>query len=151
MGVHGYVLITILMFIFPKFLSLMLFGQIWSIIWISSNWLKFLRQINCYAYYSFNVYFFKNYFHSYFLGKFDLKVWSSSNWLKFGTEAVIDCYMLISILMFIFSKFLSFIFFRQIWSQNLKFSKETDIWYSGTLLHAYHNFNFKFFKILPFL
>ena len=34
---------------------------------------------------------------------------TSSNWLKFGRR--VDCYMLISILMFIFSKFLSFIIF----------------------------------------
>ena len=51
---------------------------------------------------------------------------TSSNWLKFGTG--VDCYMLISILMFIFSKFLSFIFFwkncdLKIWSSpnQLKF------------------------------
>ena len=55
--------------------------------------------------------------------------------------------MLISILMFIFSKFLSFIFFGQIWSQNLKFSKLTEIWYRGTLLYAYYDFNVYFSKI----
>ena len=47
-------------------------------------------------------------------------MWSSSKLLKFGTE--VDYHMLISILMFIFSKFFSLIFLGQIWSQNLKFS-----------------------------
>ena len=49
--------------------------------------------------------------------------------------------MLISILKFIFSKLLLFIFFGQIWSQSLKFSKLTDTGYWRTLLHAYHDFN----------
>ena len=89
--------------------------------------------------------FFRNSFHSYFLGKFALKIWSSSNWLKIGTE--VDSYMLISILIFIFSKFLSFLFFGQIWSQNLKFSKLIEIWYRCTLLSAYYDFNVYFFKI----
>ena len=55
--------------------------------------------------------------------------------------------MLITIVMFIFSKFLSVILFGQIWSQNLKFSKLTEISYKGTLLHVYYNFNVYFFKI----
>ena len=42
--------------------------------------------------------------------------------------------MLITILMFIFLKFLLVIFVGQIWSQNLKFSKLTAI---GTLLHIF--------------
>ena len=56
--------------------------------------------------------------------------------------------MFISILIFNFSKFLSFILFGQIWSQNLKFSKLTEIWYRGTLLSAYYDFyyNVYFFK-----
>ena len=54
---------------------------------------------------------------------------------KFGTG--VDCYMLIMILIFIFSKFFSVIFFGQILSQNLKFSKLTEIWYRGTLLCTY--------------
>ena len=86
--------------------------------------------------------FFQNSFHSHFFGKFGPKIWSSSNWLKFGTE--VDCYMLISILMFIFSKFLLFIIFGQIWSQNPKSSRLTEIWYSLTLLYAYYDFNFFF-------
>ena len=39
-------------------------------------------------------------------------------------------YMLISALTFIFPKFFSFIFW-QIWSQNVKFLKLTEIWYIG--------------------
>ena len=56
--------------------------------------------------------------------------------------------MIISILMFIFSKFFSFIFLGQIWSQNLKFFKFTEIWQRGRLPYAYFNFNVYFFKIL---
>ena len=55
--------------------------------------------------------------------------------------------MLITILK-LFSEFLSFIFFGQIWSQELKFSKVTEIWYKGTFLYAYYGFNVYFFKIL---
>ena len=55
--------------------------------------------------------------------------------------------MFISILMFIFSKFLSFIFFEQIWTQNLKFSELTEIWYRGTFLYVYFDLNVYFFKI----
>ena len=64
------------------------------------------------------------------MGKSNPKNWSSSNWLKFGTD--VGCYMLISILMFI----------------NLTFSKLTEIWYRGTLLYVYYNFNGFFYKIL---
>ena len=65
--------------------------------------------------------------------------------MKFGTE--VHSYMLISILMFIFSKILWFIFFEQIWTQNLKFSKLTEIWYRGTFLYVYFDLNVYFFKI----
>ena len=68
------------------------------------------------AYYGFNVYFFKILSIHIFWANLVPNIWSSSNWLKFVTE--VDCYMLISILMFIFSKFLG-----QIWSHNLKFYK----------------------------
>ena len=54
--------------------------------------------------------------------------------------------MLITILMFIFSKFSQSYFFAQIWSQNLKFSKLTEIWCKGTLLYVYYDFNVYFFK-----
>ena len=42
----------------------------------------------------------------------------------------VHCYILITALMFIFSKFFSFKFFGQIWSQNLKFFKLTRTWES---------------------
>ena len=99
-----------------------------------------------YAHFDFNVYFFQNSFHSYFWGKFGLKICSSSNLLKFGTE--VDYHILISILMFIFSKFFSFIFLRQIWSQNLKFFRLTEIWYRDRLPYTHFSFNVYFFKIL---
>ena len=89
--------------------------------------------------------FFQNFCHLCFLGKFGSIICIFTNWLKFGT--VVDCYMLISILMFIFSYFLSVIFFGQIWSQNLKFFKLSEIWYRGRLLYAYFNFDVYFSKI----
>ena len=52
--------------------------------------------------------------------------------------------MLITILMFIFSKFLTFIYFGLIWSQNLKFSKLTEIWDKRTFLYACYNVNVYF-------
>ena len=84
-----------------------------------------------YTCYGFNVSFLKKNLFI-FLGKFGPKIWSSLNLLKFGTEG--NCYMLISILIFNFWKFLSFIIFGQIWFHNLKFSKLTKIWYR---LHCY--------------
>ena len=56
-----------------------------------------------------------------FWGKFGPKKWSSPNWLKLGVG--VHRYMVITILAFIFSKFVLFIFFGQIWFQNLTFSK----------------------------
>ena len=51
--------------------------------------------------------------------------------------------------MFVFSLFFSFMFcLTQIWSQNLTFSKVIGIWYSGTLLYSYYDFNIYFFKII---
>ena len=76
-----------------------------------------------------------------FWGKFGPKNWSSSNWLKFGIG--VNCYILMSNLKFVFK-----IFVIHIWSQNLKSSKLSEIWYRGTLLYAYYNFNVYFFKIL---
>ena len=57
------------------------------------------------------------------------------------------CYILISNLMFILSKFLSFIFFWANLVPNLKFFTRTEISYRGTLLYAYCDFNVYFFKI----
>ena len=57
------------------------------------------------------------------------------NWDLVATG--VHCYMLITTLMFIFPKIFSFIFFRLIWSQNLKFFKLIEIWYRGRLPYAY--------------
>ena len=54
--------------------------------------------------------------------------------------------MLISNLLFIFSKWVSFIFLWQIWFRNLKFFKFIEIWYIGRLVYAYFDFIFYFFK-----
>ena len=55
--------------------------------------------------------------------------------------------MLITISMLIVSKFLSFIFFGLIWSQNTKFSKLTEIWDKRTFLYACYDVNVYFSKI----
>ena len=81
--------------------------------------------------------FFQNFCHSYFL-------WENlvSQNQKFAKLNEIwsrgTLYMLISTLTFIFSKFFSFILFCQIWSQNVKFFKLTEMSY----------FDVYFFKIL---
>ena len=132
--VRCYILIAILTFIFSNFFPFIFFGKIWS-----QNLKLFIlteisyRRTLVYAYYDFNVYFFKTLFIHIFeqicsqnLKSFKLiKIWYRGRFLK----AYID-------LMFIFSKFLSFIFFGQIWSQNLKFSKLTEIWDKRTFLYA---------------
>ena len=46
-----------------------------------------------------------------------------------------------------FKFFLHSYFLGRIWSQNLKFSKLTEIWYQGTLLYVYNDFNICFCKI----
>ena len=79
------------------------------------------------------------------MGKFGHKNWSSPNWLKSGTD--INCFILVSNSMLIFLIFFHSYFLGQIWSQNLKFSKLTEIWYQGTLLHVYHDFDIYFCKI----
>ena len=88
-----YMLITTLTFTFSKFFSFIFFGQMGTLL---------------YAYYDFSIYCLKIIFIYIFLGKCGPKMWSSSNWLKLGTE--VDYYILISILLLIFSKFWSFIF-----------------------------------------
>ena len=45
-----------------------------------------------------------------------------------------------------FLNFCQSYFFGQIWSQNLKFSKLTEIWYRGTLSSADYDFDVYFFK-----
>ena len=63
--------------------------------------------------------------------------------------------MWLFIYLFIYSFIYSFIyllnfyqlfFFSQIYSQNLKLSKLTEIWCRATLLYAFHEFNVHFFK-----
>ena len=61
-GVHCSKLITILMFILPKFLSLMFLGKFGPIIWISSNCLKFCRGIHCYLFIAVLMSIFSNFF-----------------------------------------------------------------------------------------
>ena len=109
-GLHFYILISNLIFSFSKFLSLIFFGLIWS-----QN-LKFSRlteiwdkHIFLYACYNVNFYFSKIFAMDIFLGQFDPTIWISLKWLKFCRG--VNCCMLITILMFIFSKFLSVIFF----------------------------------------
>ena len=109
-GVNCCMLITILMFIFSKFLSFIYFGLIWS-----QN-LKFSKLTEIwdkrtflYACYKGNVYFSKIFTTHIFWGQFFPTIWSSSKWLKFRRG--VNCCLLITILMIIFSKFLSVIFF----------------------------------------
>ena len=55
--------------------------------------------------------------------------------------------VLIFIYLFIFKIFISVIFFFwQLFSQNLKLSKLTEIWCRATLLYALYDFNVYFFK-----
>ena len=92
----------------------------------------------------FQIYFL--FFQNFVINIFLVKNWSTPNQPKFGT--VVHCCMLISILMFIFPKFLSFMPFWQIWSHNLDFFKLTDILSRGVLLYAYYVWNVYFFKII---
>ena len=110
-GVHDCMLITILIVIFQNLLSLMFFRHVWS---HNLDFVKLTEiswRVHCYMLIKC---FFRNSFHLYFFGNLGPKIWSSSNWLKSGTE--VDCYMLISILLFVFSKFLLLIFFGKTWS-----------------------------------
>ena len=106
-------LISILIFFFffkKRSFSFICFGQILvpkSEV-LQVNWNLVQRYIAiCLLH--FNVYFFQNSFHLYFLGNFGPEIWSSPSQLKFSTG--IHCYMLITIVMFVFfSKLLLFIF-----------------------------------------
>ena len=121
--VHCYMFITVSMFIFSIFLSFIFFGEIWS-----QN-LKFFKLIEIWYRgrlpYDFYFYFFQIFCKPYSGGETSPIIWSSTKWLKFHRG--VHCRMPITILMFIFSKFLSVMFFGQIWSQNLKFSKLIEI------------------------
>ena len=57
------------MFIFPKFLSLVFFGQIWFQIWSSSNWLKFGAEVHCYMLCQHRCLFFQSFCHPYNFGQ----------------------------------------------------------------------------------
>ena len=83
---------------------------------------------------------------SWFFSRFGLIIRISSNWLKFRRG--VDLYMLVSNSIFIFSKFLSFIFLWKICSENLKFSKLTKIKYRCTLLYVYYEFYVSFSNLL---
>ena len=65
--------------------------------------------------------------------------------MKFRTG--VHCYMLTTILMFIFSKFCFSNYFGQIWSQNLIFSKLTKILYKTIWLCADFDFDLQFFEV----
>ena len=99
-----------------------------------------------YAYFEFNVYFIKILLIHIFGANLVPKIWNSSNSLKLGTE--VDYHVLISVLMFIFSKLFSFIFLGQIWSPNLKFFRLTAVSYRGRLPFTYFELNVYFFKII---
>ena len=62
------------------------------------------------TYYDFNVCFFRIFVSQFFGGNIGLRIWSSPNCVKFGTE--VHYYIIITVFMVIFSKFMSFIFFR---------------------------------------
>ena len=117
-------LISILMFIFSKFFSFMFFREIWS-----QN-LKFFR-LNEIWYRGRNKHMVIYLCTNFFSGKFGTKILSFSDLMKFGTK--VDYHMLTSILIFIFSRFFATIFLGQTWSQNMKFFRLTEVWYSGRL------------------
>ena len=137
------------MFFFQKFLSLRFFGQIWS-----QN-LKFsklteiwYRRTLLYAYYDFDVYFSYFFVSHIFWGR---QIWSHN--LKFMTEilqrgTLLHAYYDLNV--YFFQKFCQSYFLGKIWSQNLKFSKLTEIWYSGTLLYVITTLMFIFYKVLSF-
>ena len=107
--VHYHILILILIFIFSKFLSLMLF---WANLVPKSE----VLQIN------WNILqglFFSKSLPLMFFEQIWSLIWISPNWLKFRRG--VHCYLFTTILMFVFSKFCHSLNFRQIWFQNLMF------------------------------
>ena len=122
--VDYHMLISILIFLFSKFFSLIILGQIWY-----QN-LKFSR-LNEIWYRGRNKHMVIYLCTKFFSGKFGTNILSFSDLTKFGTE--VDYHMLTSILIFIFSRFFSTIFLGQTWSQNMKFFRLTEIWYRGRL------------------
>ena len=76
------------------------------------------------------------------MGKFGSKNWSFPKCQNFGTGVIaISLFEIWCLFLQIFCHF-----FGQIWSQNPKFSKLTEIRYKDTLLYAYYNFNVYVFK-----
>ena len=78
-------------------------------------------------------------------GRFSPIIWISSNWLKFCKG--VHSYILITVLMFVFSKLFWFIFLGKFGPKIWSSFKLTDIWYRGKLLNAYFDFNVYFFKL----
>ena len=74
----------------------------------------------------------------YFWGKFGPIISSSTKWLKFRRG--VQCCMLITILMFTFSKFLTVIFF---WENLISKSEVLQI---NSLIYSHYDFNVYFFK-----
>ena len=104
-AIYCYMLIMI--WIFSKFFVIYIFGGIFGPIIVLQNDWNIVIGTLLYAYYNFNVYFFKSFVIHIILDKFGLKIWSLPNSLKFG--AGVHYHILITILMFIYSKVLSFI------------------------------------------
>ena len=76
------------------------------------------------------------------MGKFGSKNWSFPKCQNFGTGVIaISLFEIWCLFLQIFCHF-----FGQIWSQNPKFSKLTEIRCKDTLLYAYYNFNVYVFK-----
>ena len=112
---------------FSKIFDTHFFGQIWSqnlkLIKFSKNW---YRSRLLHAYYSFNVYSFKIFvFHLFWTNLVPKSEVLKINWNLL--QGYIAIYMLITILMFIFAKSLSLMYFCQIWSHNLDLFKLTEI------------------------
>ena len=98
----GYSHVAFVQILHPK----VLFGLIWSqkLKLSKETEILYKRRLLC-PYLEFNVYFSKIFVIHFFWGKIVLKIWNSPNWLKYGAH--VHCYMLITILMFIFSEILS--------------------------------------------
>ena len=126
--VQGYIAICLLWYcFFSEIFVINVLGQIWSLIWISLNWFKFHRGVHSYVLITMLMFiFFQNSCHLYFLGKFGPKIRSSTKWQKLCAR-VYNC-ILITILMLIFQNYGHSHFFGQICSENLNFSKLTEIW-----------------------
>lgn len=101
--VYCIILIMILIFMFSNLLPFICFVQIWSQIWCSSNYLKWGTLL--YTDFDFGTYFNNFFFYSVFglLSSQNLKFFKSSK-----LSAWVHCSMQITILIFLFPKFLTF-------------------------------------------